>query len=202
MSTMNGTASGSELNVYSNIIKLSEINNEKELLKNVKDVHDGFDGYRECFPAELNFSDNKDTNISCKNSSASKSLLIPDKSNIIIGHYFIYDDASYIFNYKKNLKSLSAKISDFKGYKVFEEIKDKKNHIDLELQTTGSPNEEQTFFIYLDNNGKECFEAFDIYVLESNSSLLSQKDKEKKKKEVKSFTKEVYSNLKKQKKLS
>ena len=64
MSTMNGTASGSELNVYSNIIKLSEINNEKELLKNVKDVHDGFDGYRECFPAELNFSDNKDTNIS------------------------------------------------------------------------------------------------------------------------------------------
>ena len=62
--------------------------------------------------------------------------------------------------------------------------------------------QEQTFFIYLDNKGKECFEAFDIYVLESNSSLLSQKDKEEKKKEVESFTKEVYSNLKKQKKLS
>ena len=62
---MNGTSSGSELNVYSEITKLSEINNEKELLKNVEGVHDGFDGYRECFPVELNFSDNKGTNISC-----------------------------------------------------------------------------------------------------------------------------------------
>ena len=187
---MNGTASGAELCISTNFVKFSKINNDKALLEIVKQVHDVFDEYRECLPAELNFSDNKDSNINCKNSSASKSLLIPDKDNIIIGHYFISYDTSYTFDYKKNLKSLSAKISNFNGYKVFDEIKDKKNDIYLELQTTGSPFQEQTFFIYLDNNGKECFEAFDIYVWD-----------EKKNKEVKSFTKEVYSNLKKQKKL-
>jgi len=188
---MNGTASGAELCISTNFVKFSEINNEKEFLEIVKQVHEVFDEYRECLPAELNFSDNKDRNINCKNSSASKSLLIPDKDNIIIGHYFISYDTSYTFDYKKNLKSLSAKISNFNGYKVFDEIKDKKNDIYLELQTTDSPIQEQTFFIYLDNNGKECFEAFDIYAWD-----------EKKKKEVKSFTKEVYSNLKKQKKLT
>ena len=191
MTIMNGTASGAELCISTNFVKFSEINNEKEFLEIVKQVHEVFDKNRECLPAELNFSDNKDSNISCKNSSASKSLLIPDKDNIIIGHYFISYDTSYTFDYKKNLKSLSAKISNFNGYKVFDEIKDKKNDIYLELQTTDSPIQEQTFFIYLDNNGKECFEAFDIYAWD-----------EKKKKEVKSFTKEVYSNLKKQKKLT
>ncbi len=131
---MNGTASGSELNIISSPHKLNEINNEKKLLKEFKAIHNSFDEYRETFPVDLSFSDNKDSKISCKDSSTSKSLLIPDKDSIIMGHYFIYDDASYIFDYKKNFRSLSAKISNFNGYKVFDEIKDKKNDIYLELQ--------------------------------------------------------------------
>jgi len=188
---MSGTATGSELNIHYTHFKLNQIKNEKKLLEQIKEVYNSFDEYRECFPVDLKFNDDKGSEISCKNSSTAKSLLIPDKSNICIGHYFVYSDANYTFSYKKNLKSLSANISNFDGYKVFEEIKNNKDDINLESQDTGSSNEEKSFFIWLDKKAKECFLFFDITGV-AGSALDSQKEKE-----INSFIKEVYSNLKK-----
>lgn len=193
---MNYTVTAAELNFHYVSHKFKEIKTAQDLFKKIKQMHIDFDSSRDTRPVNIqNIYDDNGLEIKIDKPKEQKSFLMPEKSELIYGHYFIYSDAGYAFNSNKKIKDIYADIKNFNGNYVYENIyldKKKKDVVELEMQDTGSSSEEQTFFFWLDSKGKLNSEAFDITILDSEGKY----DKDQKNL-VESHAKKIFSSLSK-----
>jgi hypothetical protein len=193
---MNYTVTAAELNFHYVSHKFKEIKTAQDLFKKIKQMHIDFDSSRDTRPVNIqNIYDDDGLEIKIDKPKDQKPFLIPEKSELVYGHYFIYSDAGYSFNSNKKIKDIYADIKNFNGNYDYENIyldKKKKDAVELEMQDTGSSSEEQTFFYWLDSKGKLNSEAFDITILDSDGKY----DKDQKKL-VESHAEKIFSSLSK-----
>ena len=193
---MRYSASGSELNIYYSQTSIKNLKNVNDLLKEVREMHLNFDSNRETHPANIpSFSDEDGSEINYITNNK-KDFLLPNKDDLIFGHYFIYSDAGYNFESKKKIKEFYVNVYDFIGEKIYEDLtfdKKKKETIDLEIDGTGESAVEQTFFIWLGKNKKLISKAYDFSIIGFEDS---GKYDSNQKKNINSYTSEVFKLIK------
>jgi len=138
------TIYGYELNILETYIELSELSSEEQLYEIVKENLYKFDLDRETFPVNLNFD--KSVTLNYENDLFAEYL----NDYIVLGHYFIYEDASYEIIYETEIKELSA--SKFINWTVFEMPCKEDGEQILECLGTGKAIEEKTFALLKKGN--------------------------------------------------
>jgi hypothetical protein len=141
---MADTAYGSELNIYYELHKIDEIIDRDKLYELMKDNLFAFEQDRETFPVDLDLDAQVKVNNVGDFLENEVWQHLSDQNYLVVGHYFIYSDASYEIN--NNLTEIDKK--DFFGWTVFDYPYDDNGDSILELQGTGESVEEESFVAF------------------------------------------------------
>jgi hypothetical protein len=157
MSGLRGSASGLELEVYYSNIKKSAIKNELDLLECLKELLFNFNDSRETYSV-IDFKNfDKESGVKFKINSKNSGDLITfpnsDSFQLIQSHFA--SDAIYNFDYLSDDLSLDVEYKIFDSASVIQNVTQKNEILNLELDSTGETWETKVILRYLDKNGDE-----------------------------------------------
>ena len=131
------TVYGGELNIHvGGFITLNEIKDADEIYEALLNILLDFDERRECYPVVLKL----DEKITIQDNGS----FFKDEDCLILGHYFVYNDAAY----EISSQTTSAESRGFFDWEIMENPMQNDDYGDFELQSTGGADVEQTFALW------------------------------------------------------